>query len=143
MEERDFKQTASALYEKRRNSQQSQSQKDVDMEDSDTAAGAEDVDNVTMSIEPEETEESAALKDNAAAVALFSTSLPSATPMAFSSPVLRPQHDNPIRHEDRMTLDVSGKDYHTTLTETAFSWDNLQSPEAIDLEELDEMFDAY
>lgn len=157
-EERDFKQTASALYEeaqKRRNSQQSQ--QDVNM-DRDVSAGAEqDTKSVTMSIEGDESEESAALKNSEAAVALFAAEhlkLPTSHNMDFSSPVLQPQNGLRIdtmsevkvgEHsaDEQMEVMLGGKDYHIDLPEPAFAWESLQSPENIEMDELDDMFDAY
>jgi len=157
-EERDFKQTASALYEQalaRRNSQESQS--DVNMDQSDTVAGAEQrIDSVSISIEPHETEECAALKNREAAAALFESEhlkMPTDQAMDFSSPMLHAQ--NGIRtgvaieteQQDStmepMTLDQSEKDHHMSLPESAFAWDTLQSPENIEIAELEDMFDAY
>lgn len=158
-EERDFKQTASALYEQalaRRNSQESGS--DVNMDQSDTVAGAEQRnDSVSISIEPHETEECAALKNREAAAALFESEhlrMPTDQAMDFSSPMLHAQ--NGIRnelavkteqHEDSsmesMSLDQSDKDHHMHLPEPAFAWDSLQSPENIEIAELEDMFDAY
>lgn len=140
-EERDFKQTASALYEealKRRNSQQSS--KDVDMDSKDASPGAEDPNHATMVMEMEESEESLARKNSEAALRLFGTSVTSTQPMEFSSPMIHPQH---VRHDEKMTLDLSGKDLHITLPEASLAWDTLQSPENIDLDELEDMFDAY
>lgn len=140
-EERDFKQTASALYEealKRRNSQQSQ--KDVDMDSKDASPGAEDSGNVTMSMEIEESEESLAQKNSEAALGLFGTSVASTQQMEFSSPVIHPQHE---RHDEKLTLSFGGKDQHISLPEAALAWDSLQSPETVDLSELEDMFDAY
>ncbi|PPJ55883.1 hypothetical protein CBER1_03780 [Cercospora berteroae] len=143
-EERDFKQTASALYEeaqKRRNSQHSQ--QDVNMESKDVSPGAEEFDSITMSVE-DETEESAALKNSAVANELFGASLPSQHRMELSSPVLGAQNDHPMgRHDEVMRLDLSGKEHHSILAETAFGWDSLQSPEDVELSELDDMLDAY
>ncbi|EME41384.1 hypothetical protein DOTSEDRAFT_156204 [Dothistroma septosporum NZE10] len=146
-EEQDFKQTASALYEeaqKRRNSQHSQ--QDVNM-DGESAGGADqDGDSVTMSIEPEETEESAALKNSEAAAALFGPSdhmqVTSAQQMEFSSPLLRPQNVDLQDDTDHVTLSF-GKDDHISVPEAALGWDSLQSPEDIEVEDLDDMFDAY
>ncbi|EME88595.1 uncharacterized protein MYCFIDRAFT_213346 [Pseudocercospora fijiensis CIRAD86] len=141
-EERDFKQTASALYEealKRRNSQQSQ--KDVDMDSKDASPGAEDSENVAMSMEVEESEESLARKNSEAALGLFGTSVTSTQQMEFSSPVIHPQHD---RHDEKLSLSLlGGKDQPISLPEAALAWDSLQSPETVDLSELEDMFDAY
>lgn len=153
-EERDFKQTANALYEQakaRRNSQESQ--QDVNM-DQDASGGADnDTNSVTMSIEPEETEESLAQKNSEAAADLFGASkILSAQHMEFSSPVIEPQNglrvntangaeaDYPNRMDHATTKDDG---HYLSLPEAAFTWDQLQSPEDIELEELDDMLDAY
>ncbi|KAK5108951.1 hypothetical protein LTR62_007666 [Meristemomyces frigidus] len=152
-EERDFKQTASHLHEQaqlRRNSKE----EDVKMEGHD---GSADDDSVTISIE--ESEESAALKHSDDAAALFGNGehlLLPPTSMEFSSPVIQPQQ-NELRHgtmaspiklelivpsHDRMILDLDTKT-DLILRDSAFGFDALQSPENIELAELDDMFDAY
>ncbi|KAI5360808.1 hypothetical protein Slin15195_G087240 [Septoria linicola] len=144
-EERDFKQTASALYEeaqKRRNSQHSQ--QDTNMDSKDASPGAEDTGTVAMSVEEDETEESVAMKNSAFAIELFGASVPSQHGMDLSSPVLGAQNDHPMgRHDEHMRLNLSGKEHHITLPEAALGWDSLQSPEDIELSELDDMLDAY
>lgn len=157
-EERDFKQTASALYEQalaRRNSQESQ--KDVNMDSGDTVAGAEQRnDSVSISIEPHETEESAALKNRECAAALFESEhlkMPAHQTMDFSSPMLQAQNDmrGDLRISteqqdstmEHVSLDQGEKDHDMLLPEPAFAWDTLQSPENIELAELEDMFDAY
>jgi hypothetical protein len=145
-EERDFKQTASALYEealKRRNSQHSQ--QDVNMDAKDASPGAEDTDSVTMSIEEDETEESAAMRNSAFAIELFGPSVPHQHGLSLSSPVLGAQADHPMgRHDERLKLDLGGKEQHyMALPEAALAWESLQSPEDIELSELDDLLDAY
>ena len=156
-EERDFKQTASQLFEQaqaRRNSLQ----QDVNMDQADARAGAEQ-DAVSVSMSIEDAEASVALKANDDVAALFGQAehlkLPSADRMMdFSSPVIQPQnvlrietgispnkaerYDEPMEH---ISLDLSrdGED----LADFGLAWDNLQSPENIELAELDDMFDAY
>jgi hypothetical protein len=143
-EERDFKQTASALYEealKRRNSHQ-----DVNMDAKDASPGADDSISVSMSIEPDESEESVAFKNSQAAVVLFGTSLPSTMATEFSSPVLQPQRDYDVFGglDEPTKFNLSGKeDYHVDLPDPMFALESLQSPENIDLCELEDMFDAY
>ena len=154
-EERDFKQTASALHEQaqqRRNSELSQ--QDVNMEEEDATVGAEQ-DAADASVSVEESEESAALKNSEAAAALFGH-LDHLKPMEqptglFSSPVIEPQnglqedttasklvsHDEPM---EAMTLDLSHQQKDLA---TLADWDILQSPENVDVAELDDMFDAY
>ena len=93
---------------------------------------------------PDETEESAALKNSAVAIELFGASVPSQHRMELSSPVLGAQNDHPMgRHDEVMRLDLSGKEHHSILAETPFGWDSLQSPEDVELSELDDMLDAY
>ncbi|KAK5722112.1 hypothetical protein LTR17_014384 [Elasticomyces elasticus] len=158
-EERDFKQTANQLYEQaqlRRNSLQ----QDTKMEQDDAVAGAER-DNVSVSMSIEETEENAALRHHADAAALFGHAehlkIPSAPIMMdFSSPMMRPQCElhldlvpSPMKmssfteHTENMTLDPTSTSSSLSLLDTAFAWDTLQSPENIELAELDDMFDAY
>ncbi|KAI6954897.1 hypothetical protein KC321_g16093 [Hortaea werneckii] len=183
-EERDFKQTASQLYEQaqlRRNS----SSKDVNMDQADTKADAEaDTASIAMSIE--DTEDSVALNDSNDAAALFGSvehlqlASSSATHlMDFSSPVIEPQQQSkhglkletfslssPIKQEEDTTRDAGDdsimaashshpiSDFSTNKTDpatadfvlpdAAFGWDDtLQSPENIDVTELDDMFDSY
>ncbi|KAK5125731.1 hypothetical protein LTR85_012005 [Meristemomyces frigidus] len=145
-EEQDFKATANQLYEARlrRNS----SMQDVNMDQEDAKAGAEiDGDSVTMSIE--DMEANVAMKASDDATALFGRM------MEFSSPVLLPhdgirvetgisprkaqRFDQPMEH---LALDLSHTK-ETVLPDAAFAWDNLQSPEHIELAELEDMFDAY
>lgn len=150
-EEKLFKQTASHLFEQaqlRRSSQQ----QDINMDQEDARAGAEiDVDSVTMSIEDREA--SVALKASDDAAALFGQSSASTRLMDFSSPVILPQDslrietgaslqkrfDEPMEH---ITLDL-GNTEQMVLPDAVFAWDNLQSPEHIELAELEDMFDAY
>ena len=151
-EERDFKQTANALYEQaqqRRNSQQSQ--QDVNMEQADTVAGAEQ-EPTTVSMSIEASEESAALTNSEVAAALFGHAdylKPVEQHLEmFSSPLLQPQNalhtdlapkverrDEPI---ESMELEI----HHHDLA-TMADWDTLQSPENVELAELDDLFDAY
>ncbi|KAI7374955.1 hypothetical protein KC336_g20091 [Hortaea werneckii] len=182
-EERDFKQTASQLYEQaqlRRNS----SSKDVHMDQADTKAGA-DADTASIAMSIEDTEDSVALNDSNDAAALFGSvehlqlASSSATHlMDFSSPVIEPQQSkhglkletfslsSPIKQEEDSSRDagdgsimaaseshpISDLNSHKTvpatddfvLPDAAFGWDDtLQSPENIDVTELDDMFDSY
>lgn len=150
-EERDFKQTANALYEQaqqRRNSQLSQ--QDVSMEQADATAGAEqDTASVSMSIE--DSEESTALKNSEAVADLFGHVEHLKTMELFSSPLMEPQgglriateiasdekHDEPM---EPMALDIGS---HQKDLAVLADWDTLQSPENVELAELDDMFDAY
>jgi len=158
-EERDFKQTASALQAQRRNSQQSQQQQnkqeqsqqqDVKMEgDGDTTAGAEQP---ATAMVIEESEEALALKNSQAAADLFFGSAehlkPWAQEMEFSSPIIEPksQGENSIAssiemNEAPLTLDMDA--LREKDTSMLGDWDALQSPESIDVAELEDMFDAY
>lgn len=189
-EERDFKQTASQLYEQaqlRRNS----SSKDVNMDQADTKAGA-DADTASVAMSIEDTEDSVALNDSNDAAALFGSvehlqlASSSATHhlMDFSSPVIEPQQQSkhglkletfslssPIKQEEDTLRDGGDDEFgndstmaasHShpnsdpnsnktvpatsdfVLPDAAFGWDDtLQSPENIDVTELDDMFDAY
>ncbi|KAK5132696.1 hypothetical protein LTR08_008740 [Meristemomyces frigidus] len=158
-EERDFKQTASQLYEQaqlRRNSQQ----QDVNMDQADAKGGAEQ-DDVSVSMSIEDREASVAMKDSDDAAALFGHAeymlLPATyNMMEFSSPVIQPQTalrldtakgTSPKKAEryepmEHLTLDLS-QSKEEMLPHAALQWDNLQSPENIELAELDDMFDAY
>ena len=153
-EERDFKQTANALYEQaqqRRNSQQSQ--QDVNMEQSDTVAGAEQEEaGVSMSIE--ESDESVALKNSEVAAALFGHAdyLKTMEPHnmeLFSSPIIQPQHtlhgDMVATKEERRDepMEAMALDTHPKEFASMADWDTLQSPENVELAELDDLFDAY
>ena len=163
-EERDFKMCATALYEqaqmRRRDSRASvkvikQEDLDIKMEpvdDVDTKAGADQsMDEVKMSIEEPESDEAAAIKNSEAAAALFGTAdylKPSAGMAYLSSPLIQPraglgidtnttksaQRDEPM---ESMVLDTQPKDDVVTMAD----WDALLSPENVDPEELDGMFD--
>ena len=155
-EERDFKQTANQLYEQLQ--QRRNSQSDEKMEQADAVAGAEqDSASVTMSVEIDE--ESLAIKNREAAAELFAhaehLSLPNSQ-MEFSSPMLQPQNVLRVetatvptkleRHDEAMdivSLDLSDAHKDGLTLPDAFTWDNLQSPENIELAELEDMFDAY
>lgn len=164
-EERDFKQTASQLQAQRRNSQHSRQQSaDVKMTDGeavDATAGAErDVSPAAMLMVVEESEESAAQKNSEAAADLFGSAEHlkpwSSVEMQFSSPVIEPKtlpHHEAGQHlakrdelVESMTLDlnavVRGRGKGATEI-MAGDWDTLQSPETIDVAELEDMFDAY
>lgn len=161
LEERDFKQTANLLHEQAR--LRRSSEEDVKM--ADTTAGAElESGSVAQSVESNSNEEE---QDTEAAAELFQHSLKSyaGIDMEFSSPVMQPQKLNdgavdassngsPLRHQFRdepteslMALDLDGNN-HVRAVATfeqpdAFAWDSLQSPENIELSELDDMFDAF
>ncbi|SMR49474.1 unnamed protein product [Zymoseptoria tritici ST99CH_3D1] len=156
-EERDFKQTASALYEQalaRRSSQESA--RDVSMDGGQTDTGAEqDADSISMSIEgledeAEETEESAAQKNSECAAALFSSeagflNVKATTGMDFSSPVLRPRSEEGSQRDGKMEVDVGEREVEgmLMLPDAAMGGWDLGRPEEVELEELEDMFDAY
>lgn len=151
-EERDFKQTANALYEQAKARRSSQESQDVNMEQDASSGADQDSHSVTMSIEGEETEESLAQKNSEAAAVLFGASkMLAAHHMEFSSPVLGPQNGLRVDTDGGAEADYPnrseqpGKDegHYISLPEAAFAWDQLQSPEDIELEELDDMLDAY
>ena len=152
-EERDFKHTANLLHEQARALRRKSAEEDVKMENQDTVAGAEqDAGSIAMSVELEESEESAA----EAAAELFQQAehlKPILQAMEFSSPVLHGLdglsgavngHGSPGKHaqmdqrSDAMSLDLSNQSFELP---DAFAWDSLQSPENIQLSELDDMFD--
>ena len=146
-EEHDFKATANALFEQAQ--QQRRNSQDVNMELADAVAGAEQEITVTMSIE--ESEESAALKNSEVAAALFGQAdhlKPLQQHIEFSSPVIEPQNalriDTGVSHRikeeavDHMTLEP-GDDTSKDVGMLS-DWDPLQSPENIELGDLDEWF---
>lgn len=155
-EERDFKQTANALQiqlQQRRNSQ------DVPMSTDDAPAGVDaDAMSVAMSVEAEESEESAALKNMEAAKSLFEghaehLGLP-AQSFEFSSPMLKPEAGLHIDTSmsklsrvdeamDSMMLDLGSAKQDPMLPDAFAGWDGLQSPENVELDELEDLFDAY
>lgn len=152
-EERDFKQTANLLHEQARALRRKSAEEDVKMENNDTVAGAEqDNGGIAMSVEVEESEESAA----EAAAELFQQAehlKPILQAMEFSSPLIHGQdgllgamhgQGSPAKQghadqrSDAMALDLSNTAFELP---DAFAWDSLQSPENIQLSELDDMFD--
>lgn len=165
LEERDFKQTANLLHEQAR--LRRASEEDVKM--ADTAAGAElDSGSVAQSVENDSNEEE---EDTEAAAELFQHS-ERLRPyvhagMEFSSPVIQPRTlgensaateaesaGSPLKHERRdecmegmMTLDLDDINNDPTAQNSEhadnFAWDSLQSPENIELSELDDMFDSF
>lgn len=167
-EERDFKQTANALHEQalqRRNSQQSHSTNPTSPHASSSGADGEEEPTVSMSIE-EDSEESRARKTSEDAAALFGQAdhLKPLGPhsVLFSSPLLGPQNalridtgslhsksekaDEPMenlnldQHRATTTAVVSSKD---DVVEVMLDWDDLQSPENVEMAELEDMFDSY
>ncbi|WPH02100.1 Hypothetical protein R9X50_00495500 [Acrodontium crateriforme] len=190
-EERDFKQTANALYEQaqqRRNSQSQQTEKEVadnrqppslSRSSSDPTDGFNDNDSIAMSIEGnQDSEESVAAQTSSDVAALFGqSSSNSIIQMEFSSPVIQPISDQNIpvhgmqlspkqqpigimdgieqrvealkmRHDhlNPKHSDLQELDLHDTKMELDLgfdAWDALQSPENIEPDELDGMFDAF
>ena len=148
-EERDFKQTANALYEQalqRRNSQQSQ--QDVSMEQADASAGAEQ-DDAAVEMATEESDESTALKNSEDAAALFGHAETVEQHMElFSSPVFGAENElqldqvamKPEKPSAPITLDLSHQQKDVA---SIVDWDMLQSPENVEMAELEDMFDAY
>ncbi|KAM0703198.1 hypothetical protein Q7P35_009136 [Cladosporium inversicolor] len=162
LEERDFKQTANLLHEQAR--LRRASEEDVKMDDS--VAGAElESAGVAVSVENSANEEE---QDTEAAAELFQHAehlRPYARAnLDFSSPVLQPTRSldlmeasisgSPLKHqrrdecmEDPMALDLNDMSNDQPIPSLeqpdAFAWDSLQSPENIELSELDDMFDAF
>ena len=162
MEERDFKQTANLLHEQAR--LRRASEEDVKM--GDTVAGAErESAGVALSVGNNTNEEE---QDTEAAAELFQHAehLRSYTRanLDFSSPVLQPTRSldemeastsgSPLKNqrqdeciEDPMALDLNDMSNDQPIPSLeqpdTFAWDSLQSPENIELSELDDMFDAF
>lgn len=165
-EERDFKQTANALQELRRTSQDSaMASKSPEIEDNDSIA-------MSVEIEPEETEESIALRNSADAAALFAEHALSAsvsTIYDFSSPMLKPFDRSHMPQVDIKTAgpgmmlasawhassgkqdissDVMVAERRADVAEAMDAWNpwvdgELMSPENIELDELECLFDDY
>lgn len=189
-EERDFKQTANALYEQaqqRRNSQSQQTDKELadgsrppslSRSSTDPSDGFNDTDSIAMSIEGnQDSEESVAAQTSSDVAALFGqTSSHSAMQMEFSSPVIQPMSDQSLSvhamqlsPKQQPTQIIDGIERKVQALELKHAqvdlkrpilqelelpdttmgmdlgfdgWDALQSPETIELDELDGMFDA-
>lgn len=155
-EERDFKQTASALHEQAQQRRNSQSQSPVDekMDSMDTSAGAEqEAPQDSMLIE--ESEDSVALKHSEAAEALFGHAHHLKPlehhPELFSSPLMQPQSGLRIDVATVTPEKLGEPMEHLTLDQRHVSesldsladWDALKSPETMDMSELEDLFDAY
>lgn len=154
-EERDFKQTASQLQAQQRRHSRQQSAPDVTMVDgdADASAGAEQQDGSAMLVE--ESEESAAKKNSEAAADLFGHNAESLkswawgrTEMEFSSPVIAArtaaQGAGTYKRDEPMTLDLDAvRGAVVGARELEGYWEQLTSPENVDLAELDDMFDSY
>jgi hypothetical protein len=162
LEERDFKQTANLLHEQAR--LRRASEEDVKMGDAVAGAERESGDNANSAENGTNEEE----QDTEAAAELFQHAehLRSYTRanLDFSSPVLQPVRSldameastsgSPLKHqrrdesmEDPMALDLNDMSNDQPIPSLeqpdAFAWDSLQSPENIELSELDDMFDAF
>lgn len=158
-EERDFKQTANQLQQQRRDSQQKSRQASeaaVKAETPEDKASPMVVDSI------EDAEEILAKHNREMAAALFGShdqlNAGHGAVYDMSSPVLRPQ--NPIGAMDAqispvhlssekhftvtkvrdMTLQSAGQDDH--MADWA-DWEHIQSPENIELDELEDLFEAY
>lgn len=164
-EERDFKQTANALQELRRSSQDSAiASRSPELEKSDSIA-------MSVEVEPEESEESMALRNHQDAAALFaehSLSASVSTVYDFSSPMLKPFDRENASHVEfkagpgmvlasawhsshgkrDLSVDAMIMDQKTDVTEAMDMWNpwvdgDLMSPENIELDELECLFDSY
>lgn len=148
-EERDFKQTANELQQQRRNSQQQDARKGT----TEMQCSLEDSMSVTMSIEGDENDER---RCSEAAAFLFgdhdglSTSV--STVYDLSSPAMKPQHGANIgipgwgirKDLDAMSLDAD-RDRMDGI-DTWGAWgdnDVFRNPENVELDELEDLFDAY
>lgn len=143
-DEREFTQTASSLQQQRRTQSKSPEVPPPAIE--------EPMADLPQQQPEEETEESAALRNSEAAAALFGHDPNSAklltvgsTPAIGSSPMIKPQqldlHINTAskRGVDEMMEDVRIDSSIDGLT-ADWMWSELQSPENVDLEELDDLF---
>jgi len=144
-DEREFTQTASSLQQRRRS-------QTVDTPPAPLAApsvSAEDAMSISVSIEDDESEESAALRNSEAAAALFgqadgllSLMPPQAGAPFASSPVLRPQLGLDMSHVKGFALDAVRVEEDVKMEEK-WSWTELKSPENVELDELDDLFESY
>lgn len=135
-DEREFTQTASFLQQRRR-SQELERARSASAPTNPAPATDVTMDEAHPSVE--ETEESAARKNSEAAVALFGGALDAMSPFplaaAPSSPALKPtlhiDMPPPAFKPSGVKLEVDDLDW------------GMQSPESIELEELDDLFDQY
>ncbi|QIW94799.1 hypothetical protein AMS68_000317 [Peltaster fructicola] len=140
-EEKTFKQTANQLYKQEQERQNSLREVDMDV----VAGAINENESVARSIEAEENARDAVAELFEHAQHLH---MPVST-MTFSSPMMLPQSHDTINAQlkstrrdevmEHMSLDVGPKDE----TMEIIAWDSLQSPENIELAELEDMFDAY
>nr|POF13350.1 hypothetical protein CFP56_10497 [Quercus suber] len=147
-EERDFKQTANALFEQAQQ-RRSSSDKDVNMDQPDptvarhgeasssstSASPSQDI-HITMSIE--DSEESVAMKNSDDAAALFGPehlSLPKAPHlMEFSSPILHPQDSSDARMD---VMAQSPRSDHQNITSSSTSTSNSYSDHSMTIDPRD------
>ncbi|CAO2647878.1 Nn.00g088000.m01.CDS01 [Neocucurbitaria sp. VM-36] len=134
-DEREFTQTASFLQQRRR-SQEAERERSTSASVETAPASDVIMDEVSLSVE--ETEESAARKNSEAAAALFGQMEHTAsfqTALAPSSPALKPtlhiDMPPPSFKPSEVKLEVDDDDWH------------MKSPETIELDELDDLFDEY
>ncbi len=158
-EERDFKQTANALYEQaqqRRNSQQSQA--DVKMEQADTTTGADQDGPITVATSIEEDPQpSVTMAHHDDENALFGQAghlklMEQPDMSMFSSPLMQPQAMDSLEAVagasnegddlDSMHLDSASR-LDGTASGALEEWETLRSPENVELAELEDLFDAY
>lgn len=164
-EERDFKQTANALQELRRSSQ--------DSANTSKSPEVDDTESVAMSVEHElaESEESMALRNYNDAAALFADhglSNSVSTIYDFSSPMLKPfDRHQPLESDSKagpgmmlasawhqagrkqdLPSDATSLDAKSDLTKAVDAWNpwldgELMSPENIELDELECLFGDF
>ncbi|KAK3203571.1 hypothetical protein GRF29_112g1632014 [Pseudopithomyces chartarum] len=136
-DEREFTQTASSLQE-RRKSQQAERERSASAVAENTQRPDITMDDI---FELEETEESAAKKNSETAAALFGEMEHAAfDPVISISPVLKPSTLHIEMPPPAFTLDTS-KSWSTKMEDA--EWEELKSPENIELDELDDLFGGY
>ena len=136
-DEREFTQTASSLQE-RRKSQQAERERSASAVAENTQRPDVTMDDI---FELEETEESAAKKNSETAAALFGEMEHAAfDPVISISPVLKPSTLHIEMPPPAFTLDTS-KSWSTKMEDA--EWEELKSPENIELDELDDLFGGY
>ncbi|KAF2153977.1 hypothetical protein K461DRAFT_292666 [Myriangium duriaei CBS 260.36] len=155
-EERDFKQTANQLQQQRRDSQQKSrqaSEADAKIETTEDKASPMVIDLVG------ETEDSVDDRNREEAAALFGghdqLHVGQSASYDMSSPVLRPQ--NPVGSIDAMLVQVRSTNEKEIQPADLMvmsiekddqmgywaDWEHIKSPENIELDELEDLFDAY
>lgn len=154
-EEKDFKQTANELQQQRRDSQQhSEGAASADG----NVDGSDDAVSVEMVVESaEETEEAVAQRNKEAAAQLFGDSghlSALARTYDLSSPVMKPQVEIPNKSVNELVsmpslpepMVLAPKKVEDDKMDLWGAWDEsgeLQSPENVELDELEGLFDAY